>query len=56
MSKNEYDEKDEKELRKHEEKSVEEKWQRDRLGSIVWALILIWARRGWSLTVGGGAA
>ncbi|NCF64512.1 MAG: hypothetical protein JSV68_13905 [Anaerolineaceae bacterium] len=43
MSKNEYDEKDEKELRKHEEKSVEEKWQRDRLGSIVWALILIWA-------------
>ena len=36
-------EKDEKDLAKHEEKSVEEKWQRDRLGSIVWALILIWA-------------
>jgi hypothetical protein len=46
MSKHEQEEKsekDEKDLRKHEEKSVEEKWQRDRLGSIVWALILIWA-------------
>ena len=46
MSKHEQDEKSEKDgrdLAKHEEKSVEEKWQRDRLGSIVWALILIWA-------------
>jgi hypothetical protein len=46
MSKNDYDEKserDEKDLRKHEEKSVEEKWRRDTLGSVVWALILIWA-------------
>ena len=46
MSKHEQEEKsekDEKDLAKHEEKSVEEKWQRDRLGSIVWALILIWA-------------
>ena len=46
MSKHEQEEKSEKEekdLAKHEEKSVEEKWQRDRLGSIVWALILIWA-------------
>jgi hypothetical protein len=46
MSKYEQEEKSEKEekdLAKHEEKSVEEKWQRDRLGSIVWALILIWA-------------
>ena len=46
MSKHEQEEKsekDEKDLHKHEEKSVEEKWQRDRLGSIVWALILIWA-------------
>jgi len=46
MSKGDQEEKsgeDEKDLRKHEEKSVEEKWRRDRLGSIVWALILIWA-------------
>ena len=34
-----YDEKDEKELRKHDEK-VE---QRDVLGSVVWAAMLIWA-------------
>ena len=46
MSKHEQEEKsekDEKDLNKHEEKSVEEKWQRDRLGAVVWALILIWA-------------
>ena len=47
MGKNDHDgkqsEKDEKELQKQEEKSIEEKWQRDPLGSIVWALILIWA-------------
>jgi hypothetical protein len=39
----EKDEKDEKERSKHEEKTAEEKWRRDPLGSIVWALILIWA-------------
>ena len=38
---------DEKELEKHEEKSTdeksyEEKYRRDPLGAIVWALILIW--------------
>jgi hypothetical protein len=42
MSKNNQDEKYEKQ-EKEEEKSAEEKWQRDSLGSIVWALILIWA-------------
>jgi hypothetical protein len=40
-------EKDEKDLQKQdeksEEKSVDEKWRRDPLGSAVWALILIWA-------------
>ncbi len=44
---NEKSEKDEKDLHKHEEKSeeksVDEKWRRDPLGSAVWALILIWA-------------
>jgi hypothetical protein len=40
---NEIDEKDEKEVDKHEEKSAEEKWRRDPLGSITWAVILIWA-------------
>lgn len=39
---------DEKEREKREEKSpqeksAEEKWQRDPLGAIVWAVILIWA-------------
>ena len=39
---------DEKELEKQEEKSTEEKswdekWHRDPLGSLMWALILIWA-------------
>ena len=50
MSKHEQDEKSEKngnDLQKHEEKteekSVDEKWRRDPLGSAVWALILIWA-------------
>ena len=50
MSKNDFDEKEEKRLGKNmrrkeekEEKSVEEKWQRDQLGSVTWALILIWA-------------
>ena len=51
MGKNDYDgkksEKDEKGLQnqeeKQEEKSLEEKWHRDTLGSIVWALILIWS-------------
>lgn len=46
MSKQTYDEKqekDEKERSKHEEKTVEEKWQRDPLGALIWALVLIWA-------------
>jgi hypothetical protein len=45
MSKGEFNrrnEKDEKDLRKQEEKSAEEKWQRDPLGAVVWAAILIW--------------
>lgn len=33
---------DEKELSKQEEKSYEEKYRRDPLGTIVWALVLIW--------------
>lgn len=37
------DEKDEKERSKQEEKSAEEKWQRDPLGAMIWALVLIWA-------------
>ncbi len=46
MSKQDFngkDEKDEKDLRKQEEKSAQEKWQRDPLGAVVWAAILIWA-------------
>jgi hypothetical protein len=48
MSEYKYDEKDEKDLQKHEEKSYEEKsyeekYRRDPLGTIIWALILIWA-------------
>lgn len=50
MSKNNQSEKYEKEEEKNEkgtsgqdEKSFEEKWRRDSLGAIVWALILIWA-------------
>ena len=48
MSKESRDEKYEKEekQREQDEKEVrkqEEKWQRDRLASLVWALILIWA-------------
>ncbi len=42
-SQNEKYEKEEKDLAKEEEKSFEEKWRRDSLGTIVWALILIWA-------------
>jgi len=46
MGDRQYDEKDEKELRKHEEKaeekSAEEKGRRDPLGTLIWALILIW--------------
>ena len=39
---------DEKEMEKHDEKSADEKnwdekWQRDPLGAMVWATILIWA-------------
>ena len=36
-------EKEEKEYEKHEEKTVDEKWRRDPLGTVVWAAILIWA-------------
>ena len=47
MSKNDFDEKhdekNEKELSKQEEKSIDEKWRRDPLGSIIWASMLIWA-------------
>lgn len=37
------DEKDEKDISKHEEKTVDEKWRRDPLGTIAWAVVLIWA-------------
>jgi hypothetical protein len=37
------DEKEEKEELRREEKSPDEKWRRDPLGSLVWALIFIWA-------------
>jgi len=43
MGKNQLNEKEEKDLKKREEKSAEEKWERDPLGAIVWAAILIWA-------------
>jgi hypothetical protein len=45
--KQEKEEKDEKELDKREEKTMEEKWHRDPLGSMIWALILIWAGLVW---------
>ncbi len=45
--KDEKDEKDEKEVQKQEEKTVEEKWRRDPLGSMIWALILVWAGVAW---------
>ncbi len=37
------EEKDEKEDEKKEEKTPDEKWRRDPLGTLIWALILIWA-------------
>ena len=37
------EEKNEKELEKREEKSPDEKYRRDPMGSIIWACILIWA-------------
>jgi len=37
------EEKNEKEMEKREEKSPTEKYQRDPLGAIIWACILIWA-------------
>ncbi len=40
---------DEKEHEKSEEKAAEEKWRRDPLGSVIWALILIWAGVVWLL-------
>jgi hypothetical protein len=36
------DEKQEKEVTKQEEKSYDEKWQRDPIGAIFWAIFLIW--------------
>lgn len=45
--KQEKEEKDEKEVQKHEEKTMEEKWHRDPLGTMIWALILIWAGLVW---------
>lgn len=35
-------EKEEKEVTKHEEKSYAEKWERDPIGAISWAILLIW--------------
>jgi len=52
--KDEKDEKDEKEVAKQEEKTMEEKWRRDPLGTLIWALILIWAGLvwlGWNLGI-----
>jgi hypothetical protein len=37
------EEKDVKESEKREEKSPDEKWRRDPLGSLIWACVLIWA-------------
>ena len=37
------DEKDEKDVSKHEAKTTEEKWRRDPLGTIAWAIVLIWS-------------
>jgi hypothetical protein len=37
------EEKGTREDEKHDEKSPDEKWRRDPLGSLIWALILIWA-------------
>ena len=37
------EEKDEKELDKREEKTIDEKWRRDPLGTMAWAVVLIWA-------------
>lgn len=39
----EKEEKDEKDVTKHEEKSFDEKWRRDPVGTISWAVFLIWA-------------
>ena len=36
-------EKHEKELDKHDEKTVEEKWRRDPVNAVMWAIIFIWA-------------
>lgn len=42
MSKQDFDEKDEKELQKREEKSAEEKWRNDPLSAAIWGLLFIW--------------
>ncbi len=39
---NEKNEKDEKDREKHDEKTMEEKWRRDPLSRITWAIVLIW--------------
>lgn len=40
---NEKEEKEEKDVAKQEEKSYDEKWRRDPVGAISWAVFLIWA-------------
>lgn len=37
------EEKEQRDVEKREEKSAEEKWQRDPIGALAWACILIWA-------------
>ncbi len=43
MEERRFNEKDEKEVTKQEEKSYEEKWRRDPIGAVSWAIFLIWA-------------
>ena len=43
MEEQRYDEKDEKDVAKHEEKGMDEKRGRDPVGTISWAAFLIWA-------------
>jgi hypothetical protein len=42
MEQRRMNEKDEKDVAKHEEKSYDEKWRRDPIGAISWAIFLIW--------------
>jgi hypothetical protein len=43
MSERQYNEKDEKDRTKHDEKTAEEKYRRDPLSAFLWGAILIWA-------------